>query len=105
MSAICHILSWSAPEYIQARLPGNYLSQDCRGKLRPLEELDGDLAGYYAHLLGIGLAEELAEDALLLGREVERGVWQPSAFALQQWARGVDSLRSMDPEGSAMVFR
>lgn len=51
-----------------------HLSQNLRRQLRALEELYSNLAGHDTHLLGVGLAKELAEHALLFGREVERGV-------------------------------
>jgi hypothetical protein len=51
-----------------------YLAQDCGCKLGALEELDGDFACDDAELLCIGLLEEMLEDALLLGREVEDGL-------------------------------
>ena len=51
-----------------------YFAQYCWRKLRPLEELDGNLARYYAELLCVGLLEEILEDALLLRGEVEDGL-------------------------------
>ena len=51
-----------------------YLAQDGRGQLGALEELDGNLACYDAQLLRVGLLEEILEDALLLGRQVENGL-------------------------------
>jgi hypothetical protein len=51
-----------------------YLAQHGRRKLRPLEELDGDLACDDAELLRVGLLEEVLKCALLVGGEVEDGV-------------------------------
>jgi hypothetical protein len=51
-----------------------YLAQDCGCKLGALEELDGDLACDDTELLRVGLLEEVLEDALLLGSEVEDGL-------------------------------
>ena len=51
-----------------------YFAQDSGGELGALEELDGDLACDDAELLCVGLLEEVLEDALLLGREVEDGL-------------------------------
>jgi hypothetical protein len=51
-----------------------YLAQDGGRELGALEEFDGDLARYDAQLLCVGLLEEVLEDALLLGRQVEDGL-------------------------------
>lgn len=51
-----------------------YLAQDRRLQLGALEELDGNLACNHAELLGVGLLEQVLEDALLFGREVEDGL-------------------------------
>jgi hypothetical protein len=51
-----------------------YLTKHRRRKLGALEELDGNLAGYDAKLLCVGLLEEELEDALLIRREVEDGL-------------------------------
>ena len=51
-----------------------YLAQNGGRELGALEELDGDLARYDAQLLCVGLLEEVLEDALLLGRQVEDGL-------------------------------
>ena len=51
-----------------------YLTQDGWCQLGALEELDGNLACYDAQLLRVGLLEEILEDALLLGRQVENGL-------------------------------
>lgn len=51
-----------------------YFTQHRRRKLRPLEELDGDLACDDAQLLCVGLLEQVLEDALLVGGEVEDGL-------------------------------
>jgi hypothetical protein len=51
-----------------------YLAQDGWGKLGALEELDGNFACDDAQLLCVGLVEEILEDALFLGREVEDGL-------------------------------
>lgn len=51
-----------------------YLAQDGWLQLGALEELDGDLACDDAELLGVGLLEQVLEDALLLWGEVEDGL-------------------------------
>jgi hypothetical protein len=51
-----------------------YFTQDSWCQLGALEELDGDLACYDAQLLCVGLLEEILEDALFLGREIEDGL-------------------------------
>jgi hypothetical protein len=51
-----------------------YLAQYGRRKLGALEKLDSDLARDDAQLLRVGGAEEVLEDALLVGREVEDGL-------------------------------
>jgi hypothetical protein len=51
-----------------------YLSQYCRRKLGSFKELDSDLACYDAELLCVGLLEEILEDALLFGCEIEDGL-------------------------------
>jgi hypothetical protein len=51
-----------------------YLTQDRGRELGALEELDGNLACDYAELLRVGLLEEVLEDALLFGCEVEDGL-------------------------------
>lgn len=50
-----------------------YFTQNSRRKLGALEKLDGYLACDDAQLLSVGLLEEILEDALLLGGEVEYG--------------------------------
>ena len=81
-----------------------YLAQHGRGQLGALEELDGDLACYDAELLCVGLLEEVLEDALLLGRQVEDGLvyaWLAVVIAvLSEW-RG--ALSSPLPVRSAMA--
>jgi hypothetical protein len=70
-----------------------YLAQYCRRKLGALEELDGDLACYYAELFCVGLLEEILEDALLLRCEVEDGlVYACLARAME--ARTVDGAKT-----------
>jgi hypothetical protein len=51
-----------------------YLTQYGWCKLGALEELDGNLACYYAELLCVGLLEEILEDALFVWCEVEDGL-------------------------------
>jgi hypothetical protein len=54
-----------------------YLAQYRRRKLGALEELDGNLACDDAQLLRVGGAEEVLENALLIGGEVEDGLaWE-----------------------------
>lgn len=52
-----------------------YLAQHGGLQLGALEELDGDLAGDDAELLGVGLLEQVLEGALLFGGQVERRLW------------------------------
>ena len=51
-----------------------YFAQDGWCQLGALEELDGNLAGYDAQLFRVCLLEEILEDALFLGRQVEDGL-------------------------------
>jgi hypothetical protein len=50
---------------------GLYLSQHVRVEPGALEKGDGHLARHDADIIRVGLAKELAEDAVLLGREAE----------------------------------
>lgn len=79
-----------------------YLTQDGWCQLGALEELDGNLACYDAQLLRVGLLEEILEDALLLGRQVENGLvcaalarvrggclsTQVTTYSIRRFARG-----------------
>lgn len=51
-----------------------YFTQNSWCELGAFEELDGNLACYYAELLCVGLLEEILEDALLFWCEVENGL-------------------------------
>lgn len=55
---------------------GSYLAENARVEAGLLKELDGDLAHHNADALGVGLAEELAIDLLLIDREVEVRSWE-----------------------------
>jgi hypothetical protein len=81
-----------------------YFAQYRWRKLGPLEELDGDLACDDTELLGVGLLEEVLEDALLVGREVEDGLvcaWLASIPTAVDACSHI--LNSLLPERSAMA--
>ena len=83
-----------------------YFAQDGGRELGPLEELDGNLAGYDAELLCVGLLEQVLEHALFLGGEVEDGLVCDGLAGVHRgvWAAGRSSiLNSPLAERSAMA--
>ena len=84
-----------------------YFAQDGGGQLGALEEFDCDFACDDAELFRVGLLEEVLEDALLLGGQVEDGlVWGAVSWGCEEgrW-REDDALSSLLPARSAMAAR